>query len=75
MYLCLPLTGTPLRRPLLNNSSLDTFQQQRIGLWKLKRCYGINTRFRSNVEARNSRGNVGGSNLYSVHPELIKGGT
>jgi hypothetical protein len=38
----------PQRRPLLDNGSLDTFSQQRIGLWKPERYYEINTRVRSN---------------------------
>jgi hypothetical protein len=34
--------------PLLDNGSIGTFPQQRIGFWKPKRYYKINTRFRSN---------------------------
>jgi hypothetical protein len=66
----------PQRRPLLDNDSLCMFQQQRIGLWEPKRCYEINTRFRSNGWARGNIGIVGGGDLYSVRSEVGKrGGT
>jgi hypothetical protein len=62
------------RRPLLDNESLGMFPQQQMGLWKPKRCYGINTRFRSNRQARTCRETVRGSDLCLVHPGVIKGG-
>jgi hypothetical protein len=63
----------PQSRPLLDNGSLGTFPQQRISLWKAKRCYETNTRFRSNGWAQDNRGTVGDGNLYSVRPEVTKG--
>jgi hypothetical protein len=62
------------RRLLLDNVPPGTFPQQRIGLWKTQLCYEIKTRFRSNGQARNNRGNIGGRDLYSVRPEVIKRG-
>jgi hypothetical protein len=61
------------RCPLLGNGSLSTFPRQRMSLWKPKRCYKINTRFRSKGWVRDNKGTVGGGDLYSVLPELIKG--
>jgi hypothetical protein len=63
------------RRPLLDNGSLSTFPQQRVGLWKPKRCYGFNTCSRRKGWTGDNRGAVGGSDQYSVRPEVIKGGT
>jgi hypothetical protein len=63
----------PQRRPLLDNGSLGTFPKQRKGLWKPKRCYEINTRFRSNGWELDNRGTVGGGDLYSDRPEDMKG--
>jgi hypothetical protein len=63
----------PQRRLLLDNASLGTFPQQRIGLWKPKRCYEINACFRSSRWAQDNRGTVGGGDLYLVRPEVIKG--
>jgi hypothetical protein len=57
-----------------DNGSVGMFPQQRIGLWKPKRSYKINTRFRSNKHAQNNRGTVGVGDLYLVPPEVIKGG-
>jgi hypothetical protein len=59
-------------RPMLDNGSLGTFPQQRIGLWKSKRCHEINIRFRSNWWVQDSRGTVGDCGPYSVRPEVIK---
>jgi hypothetical protein len=39
------------RCPLLGNGWLGTFPHQRIGLWKPKRCYEINTRFYGDVDS------------------------
>jgi hypothetical protein len=36
---------------LIDNGSLGTFPQQRIGLWRPKRCYEINTRFYVDVDS------------------------
>jgi hypothetical protein len=55
----------PQRRPLLDNGSLGTFPQQRLGLWKPKRCYEINRRFRGNGWAQDSGGTVGGGVIDS----------
>jgi hypothetical protein len=41
----------PQRRPVLDNRSLGAFQQERIDLWKPKRCYEINTRFYGDVDS------------------------
>jgi hypothetical protein len=41
--------GAPQRRPLTDNDSLGTFPYQRIGLWKPKLCYEINTHFHGGV--------------------------
>jgi hypothetical protein len=39
------------RRQLLNNGSLGTYPRERIGLWKPKRYYEINTRFYGDVDS------------------------
>jgi hypothetical protein len=64
----------PQRRLLLYNGSLGTFPQQRMGFGNQSVCYEINTRCGSTRWARDNRGTVGGGDLYTVRPEVIKEG-
>lgn len=70
---------TPQRCPMLDNGSLDTCPQKRIGLWNPERCYEINTRFCVHVESRKStwygmsfRVNGGATNVLHGYRSLYQ---
>jgi hypothetical protein len=62
--------------PLLGNASVNAFPRSSSQHWKDVRCWvaGRYAYFRGNEEARSDRETIEGGDLYSVLPEVIKGG-